>query len=284
MQALEAAPLVRLQGKDAVAFAQAQFSGDVASLREAHWQWNAWLDAQGRVRYFFALLRIAEEHLLAWLPFADTHAMCTELRRYVFRARLEIEAVSGWALHGAARDVSPTAEQVVAYAGGHALRLPGSSARVAVLAPQGTRRYDAAALDGWHREDIQSGLPWIAPALASEFVAQSAGLQRLGAISLDKGCYPGQEIVARLHYRGGNKRQLCRVQTSSPNPPVPGSRILERDSSRPVGHVLYSTSHPDSGSLSLAILPNDHDSEQLELADGVAIAACMPFDARTDPA
>ncbi len=90
-----------------------------------------------------------------------------------------------------------------------------------------------------------------------------------GAVSLEKGCYPGQEIVARLHYRGGNKRALFRVQTPTRKTPLAGSDIVKRDKANAIGRVLYSASMPGypGAHVALAVLPRDADPTQLLIAE-----------------
>jgi len=78
-------------------------------------------------------------------------------------------------------------------------------------------------------DDIRRGWPTL-PDGQPEFLPPALGLERLGAMAFDKGCYPGQEIAARLHYRGGHKWHLCRLRGSVPLPvgevrDVPGSTV-----------------------------------------------------------
>lgn len=73
--------------------------------------------------------------------------------------------------------------------------------------------------------------------MAGRFVPQALELERIGALSFDKGCYPGQEIAARLHFRGGNKRGLRAVVTGTLAPP-PGTTLSDADGQR-IGEVLY---------------------------------------------
>ena len=96
---LDRAELIEISGADALAFAHAQFGSDVASLPVLFWQWSAWLTAQGRVRSVFALLRVADDRLLLWLPLggaAGDSAMRS--RRFVMRAKVRISLREGWAL------------------------------------------------------------------------------------------------------------------------------------------------------------------------------------------
>ena len=190
---IDAAGLIEVAGADALAFAHAQFSSDVAGLAPGTWQWSAWLTAQGRVRGVFALLRVADDRLLLWLPLGGARAMRDALARYVLRAKVAL-GVDDWGLHAGGAPVP--ARAVVARDGGYAFA-PGDS-RVAWLGPAPGAATDHRALDAWRLADIAAGLPWIAPATQDEFVPQALDLERLDAIRFDKGCFPGQEIAARL--------------------------------------------------------------------------------------
>ena len=92
---MDSAEIVQLSGPDAESFAQSQFSNDIAALPVESWQWSAWLDPQGRVRFLFALLHPQPGQLLAWLPRGDAKRMATELARFILRSRVKIEAMSG---------------------------------------------------------------------------------------------------------------------------------------------------------------------------------------------
>ena len=97
--------VVRVSGRDALEFAQAQFMNDVALLQDGAWQWSGWLDPKGRVQALFALLRIDAETL--WLATtADTGELSARLRRFVFRSKVAIEDAR---LHASGRLAAPEA-------------------------------------------------------------------------------------------------------------------------------------------------------------------------------
>src|SRR5690349_15145114 len=85
---LDRAELIEIAGADAIAFAHAQFSSDVAALAAGAWQWSAWLSAEGRTRAVFAVLRVADDRLLVWLPLGGARAIADALARYVLRAKV----------------------------------------------------------------------------------------------------------------------------------------------------------------------------------------------------
>ena len=226
-----------IEGPDAVVFAQSQFTVAVASIEPGEWRFGAWLDAQGRVRYLFHLARLAPDRLLLLLRGGHADAMKTELSRFVFRAKLSMHADNSQSL--ATADALPlhqthTLDDVTRVGcGDHSLVLSS----------------DANANTRWHSLQIAAGWPWLPEALLGTCLPPALSLHRLHAVSLDKGCYPGQEIVARLHYRGGNKRHLCRIGLSQP---VASGALLEIDGDEYSIQLLNATS-TDRGAEAIAV-------------------------------
>jgi folate-binding protein YgfZ len=200
-------------------------------------------------------MRPEPSQLVAWLPLGGAAAMRDALSRFIFRSAVKLDVPADWALHGldAAELPEPLAPgQVAGYQGGYALALPGPARRLAGIAPTGTVPTVPGDLDRWRLDDIAAGLPLLAPQLGGEFVPQALELERLDAIRFDKGCYPGQEIAARLHFRGGNKRELRCLHVQGA-PPAPGTTLLDRDGLA-VGQVLYGAADSATTSAALAVL------------------------------
>ena len=206
-----------VEGADAGPFLQSQFTTQPLSLAHGQWQFSAWLDAQGRVRYFFQLLRLDETRWVILLRGGSAGTMKNELARFVFRSRLTMTVDDSrmlrtgdpLPLHGSeVRD-----ECVRLGCGDHALVIDGAN----------------VADDSWRLAHIRAGWPWLPEAALGAHHPSSLGMHRLHALDLQKGCYPGQEIVARLHYRGGSKRQLCRLARSSTSADGDLSRAMDDD-------------------------------------------------------
>ncbi|RZA13488.1 MAG: folate-binding protein, partial [Lysobacteraceae bacterium] len=122
---------------------------------------------------------------------------------------------------------------------------------------------DADAVARWTRADLAHGLPRLAPAQAGQWTPQQLSLERLNAFSVKKGCYPGQEIVARTHFLGQAKRGLALLQASTPV--AAGADVMA--AGRAIG-IIASVQGP----LALAVLPLERGDGVLE-AGGVALQA-----------
>jgi tRNA-modifying protein YgfZ len=256
------AETIFVDGADAGSFLQNQFSSDVLRLVPMHWQFSAWLDAQGRVRALVQLARLSEQRWLLLLRGGDATSIAHELRRYVFRAKLTLQPganlVLGSAAAAALHSVTMQDGDYVLGCGDHAVRI--------------TTDTDAAIEDDTDRRlaEIRLGWPWLPDDALGQWIAPSLALQRLGAIAMDKGCYPGQEIVARLHYRGGNKRHLYRLQLS--HRVVPGTRQEHAADTRGIQWLNVVATH--DGAEALAVIGDEvaaefASTEPMVFADGL---------------
>ncbi len=191
-----AAETLLIEGADAVSFAHAQFSSNVSSLAVGQWQFSAWLDPQGRVRNLFHLARTGDDRYLLLLRGGTADAMADGLRRFVFRSRLDLTALPPRSIATSAarplHECDETATDVVLGCDTHSMRISS----------------DSSVDDAWRALQLRAGWPWLPAAKLDHFLPAALSLQRLHAVAVDKGCYPGQEIVARLHFRGGHKRHL----------------------------------------------------------------------------
>lgn len=213
MPTSHSAHAIFIEGPDAIAFAHSQFSSQVTALANQCWQFSSWLDAQGRVRNLFHLARIGDERLLVILRGGEASDFVETLRRFVFRSRVKLSMAEGLLSGGPAIPL-------------HEVDLQDDVVRLGCETHSMLFGANATNDDSWQLQQLREGWAWLPNNALNELLAPALSLQRLGAVALDKGCYPGQEIVARLHYRGGNKRHLHHVALSKH---VEDGLLLERE-------------------------------------------------------
>ncbi len=270
---------IRVSGADARPFLQGQVSSDVAGLDAEHCQLASINSAQGRVQAVITLVP-AGDGLIMLVPAMMAATVLQRLRKYVMRSKVTFTDPEP---HFVARMATGPA---VAAAGlacplqpGHCLQQgtvtvvrwldPDAAARFVLLGPAA----DLPAPDSdpadseWRLADIRAGLPHVLPETHESFVAQMLNLDLIGGISFTKGCYTGQEIIARTHYRGAIKRRMLRFAAACP-PPPPGTRVLDGDA--PAGEVVDAAATPNGCEL-LAVVSLAHKDAAVKLAG--------PFDA-----
>ncbi|MGB8328024.1 MAG: hypothetical protein WCE48_10650 [Steroidobacteraceae bacterium] len=213
-----------IRGPDALRFLQGQLSNDVAHLAPGGALLAGLHNPQGRT---LALLRIGmprPEVVLAVLPVDLAAALVAQLRKFVLRSKVAIlDERTEWRVLG----ITGSA----AAATSHELVLPlgTTPARALAVLPVATgggaaRSPDAPlSRDAWRTLDIEAGLPQVYAATSGAFVAQMLNLDVLGAVAFDKGCYTGQEVIARAHYRGRIKRRMQRFRSRGPVTLAPGA-------------------------------------------------------------
>ena len=272
------------RGADAARFLHAQLSRAVADLPPTHAPLAGWADARGRVR---ALLRVCPlpERWLLLTPRDGADELLKKLRLFVLRSKVTLERAAdvgvtallgdadAWlAQLGVATDTLPNRlvrrdEVAFVRVGSAYWQLLGTPAALARLAAGLDTTPEAAAA----LAEIGLGLPSITPAVADRFVAQMLNLDELGAVSFDKGCYPGQEIIARVHNLGGVKRRARRYAAATA-PPALGAPVHSADVQ--VGEIVRSAA-TESGCELLAVV--EHAAASAALTCGGAPLRELPL-------
>lgn len=280
--------LLRFSGADAQTFLQGQLTGNVLQVTPTAARYGGYCTPKGRLIADFLLMRTPQAYLMH-LP-ADSCAILAErLRKFVLRARVEIERETALRAIGVAGpDAAGLLRQSVGepprlplesvqYPGATLLRLPGAA--FLAIAPQPdmaglwdvlARQATAAGMDCWNWLQIHAGIPWITAATREQFVPQMVALDAIGGVDFEKGCYPGQEIVARTHYLGEVKRALRFGHGEGLA--AAGDALLSADG-QSRGMVVNAAPAPDGGTDLLAVVQTDMDGNQLRLrsADGPGV-------------
>lgn len=284
--------LLRATGDDAAAFLHGQFSSDVRALKEDASGLGAYCTPQGRALAVFRLFRAHDAYFLL-LNAALADATLARLKLFVLRARVALARDGEHRVLGIAgpnapllvRDALgarfPAPDEVVSQDPHVLLGLPGPHPRAAIIvaaaqAPAVWERLRAARAVGhpvWDWHDIRAGLPALTPATVEAFIPQMLNLDLLGGVHFKKGCYPGQEIVARTQYLGRLKQRMYRFRLREGAPPAPGTGLYAREfGEQRAGTVVLSSPAPDGGAELLAVAQNEvSDHLHLGQLDGPAL-------------
>ncbi|MSQ55308.1 MAG: folate-binding protein [Betaproteobacteria bacterium] len=233
--------LLVVSGDDARTFLHAQLTNDIEHLSP---EWSAlagWCSPKGRLLASFLVIPAPRGFLLQ-LARDLAPAVAKRLSMFIMRAKVKIADESGaWAQYGLWDCDEPAAE--VSWAGEiGTIRVGGR--RCLRLGPTDKLVMQATGTEEtWRLQEIQAGRPLITAATQDQFVPQMVNLETLGGIDFKKGCYPGQEIVARAQYRGQVKRRMQRL-------PAPQGTALAAGQEYGGGTVMDS-----AGGEMLAVMP-----------------------------
>jgi len=287
--------LLRAAGPDAGTFLQAQLSNDIDMLDQSHAQLSTYCTAQGRMLASLVLWRDASGYLMQ-LPAEIAAGVHTRLQKHVLRAKLTLSDATpemrllglggpsaAAALDGLV-DSPPAAPLTIARSAQAAvIRLHAELFLVVVSSGHWleawdhlTQRARPAGTDAWRWRLIAAGIPVITAATQEQFVPQMANFEQLGAVSFAKGCYPGQEIVARAQYRGEVKRRLFRLHAPAAAPAA-GQAIFQPGENAACGMVVNAAPAPGGGFDLLAVLLTSAAEAcnlHLATADGPLLRLC----------
>lgn len=216
--------VIAVRGLDARKFLNGQLSQDVLGLSADRVELAGLHNPQGRVLAVLRLVPLGSSDVLCVLPRALIDDTLATLRKFLLRARATISDESAaWQIEGLGGDESlPDVVGAARRDGdcvlwrhatdGRVLRLCAADA--STMAKTSATPADPGSVETWRLADIAAGLPQVTPATRGEFVAQMLNLDVLGGISFNKGCYTGQEVIARAHYRGRVKRRAQRFRAA----------------------------------------------------------------------
>jgi len=267
--------VIRSRGEDSATFLHNLFSNDVKNLGAGAAQWNSFNSPKGRMLASLLLWKEADGH--AFAVAADIQpALLKKLSMYVLRSKAKLTdggvetVLLGVAGRGAADLLArsglpaPTAPMSQASAGDVRCLRVGQDDFIVALAPErapevfrtlvggGGRK---AGTDEWQLAMIRAGVPLITAATQEEFVAQMLNYDVIGGVSFQKGCYPGQEIVARTQYLGKLKKRMYRVHVAGDDAPAPGADIFAPEfGEQSAGKLVNVAPSPDGGFEALAVM------------------------------
>jgi hypothetical protein len=288
--------LLRCAGEDAQAFLHGQLSNDIKQLSPARSEYAGYCSAKGRM---LANFLVWQEDKAYYLQLARSllAEMQKRLAMFVLRARVQLADASesravlglaGSTAAGALQALFPAlpqqAHQVVHdSANGTLIALPGERFQLIAEVESAKRLWDelAAVLTPtgapcWEWLEIRNGIPLITPATEAQFVPQMANMDLIGAVNFQKGCYPGQEIVARTQYLGQLKRRMVLAHVAADAMPQPGDELFSNaPDGQASGMVVNAQAAPDEGYDLLAVVQTASippASLRLKSADGPTLS------------
>jgi len=255
--------VIRAKGDDAAAFLNGQLTQETLKLDAGQARLAGYCSPKGRLLASFVLWRAAPDEILLACSADLLAATLKRLSMFVLRAKCRLTDASAelalWGvalpglLHDDAAHPLPAAPWATAdLAGGTAIRLPdgGGAARVlwAAAADAAPPWATTTRPDVWNWLEVETGVPRIVAATVDAFVPQMVNLELVAGVNFQKGCYPGQEVVARSQYRGTLKRRMMLAEGAAAG--APGAEVYAAaDPEQPAGRIVLSASlpHPEGG-------------------------------------
>ena len=177
--------LLHIYGKDAMTFLQGQLTCDVSLLTESNYSFGAHCNAKGRIISLFRIFKHNHDYYLL-MPSDVTEAACENLKKYAVFSKVSLAIVSPETITTFPFAFEPSKQ---------------------------------------HQRDINAGIPRLYPQTIGQFLPHYLNLPQLGGVSFSKGCYTGQEIIARMEHRGSLKQELKPLILAAE--PVLGEKITE---------------------------------------------------------
>ena len=275
--------LFECTGEDATSFLHNQLTSDVNHLDAGTAQHSSWCTHKGRMQASFILYRQGADYR-ALLSADLLDSTLKQLQRYVLRAKAQLRDLSneqiaigvsgpqaGESLRAAGLTV-PEAPMTTLDAGtGTTIRLDAQRFIVIADAAAAPALYDRlagvahpAGVPVWHWLDIEAGIVLVTADTKEEFVPQMVNFDKIGGVSFHKGCYPGQEVVARAQYLGKIKRHLYQIRTNGPMV-AGGSLFLAGKSEQPCGLIANTAPAPDGLFAALAVIKEEATADEMHL-------------------
>lgn len=284
--------LLQINGPDAAKFLQGQVTCDTRKLADQEALYGAYCTPHGRVVCDFLLCQRAPDHLLLRQRRSILETSAATFGKYIVFSRADLEtSQTDWQLFGCWGDAAETTlNQVFSVLPARQMRVVSGDGFVLVALPekhfecylhgeagasfaqQLQSQSTPATETAWQSLEIHAGIARIEAQTTEMFIPQMLNYDLTGHVSFDKGCYTGQEVVARLHYRGTPKRRLYLAEATLPEAPLPGCSLHNPASPQAVGNVVNSVTEASASILLVsAAVASADQGLHLGTADGPAL-------------
>lgn len=215
---------IRFSGADAGSFLHNQLSADVLGLGDGDSTFACYCEPKGRVLALLLVQRVNDDYYVVISSQLAT-AVCARLKIYVMRSRVTIDTLDKYSVAGLQTDDIP-APLLASVA---MSRLPGSNLWLLVTEHEIPESDNRDLQKQWKLAELELGVTWLNTATSGQFLPQMLGFDQLGAVNYRKGCYPGQEIVARTRYLGKVKRHPRLLRCKLAACPHPMDKVTLHD-------------------------------------------------------
>ncbi len=281
--------LILVSGDDAAAYLQAQLCNDVLALDEGMVQWNGWCSPKGRLLATFLVWKGRQGYMLQ-LPRSLLAAVQKRMQMFVLRSKVTLADESaqwvrfgvagpqaGSLIHAVTGQVPEDAMRTLHDDGGRIVRLSANRFELVAGVDDAivwwhelSRRATAVGAPIWDGLQIREGILTVVPGTQDLFVPQMANFELIGGVSFKKGCYPGQEIVARTQYRGILKRRMAWIHGEAADVPKPGDPVYSQEfAEQAAGTIASAAAAPGGGFDALVV-------GQIEALKGGTLALQSP--------
>lgn len=283
--------LVKASGTDASSFLQGQLTNNIDEVNETRSQLSGYCNQKGRLLASFRVFKRDNDFYLC-IPEELYEGTFKRLRMYVMRSDVDFTNCSAdevsIGFSGPAADtelekhfssIPMNVDDVVQHGDISIIKLAGEHPRFQIsgLIDQITdtwKKLDVNAApvgkDVWNLLEIRAGIPTIYQQTTEAFVPQMVNLELINGVSFKKGCYTGQEIVARMHYLGKLKRRMYRIHIDTRDPVEAGTPLFSPDttSGQGTGSIVISAPSSDQGMEALAVMQiSESEKTDLKLTD-----------------
>ncbi|ABI56679.1 YgfZ/GcvT domain-containing protein [Alkalilimnicola ehrlichii MLHE-1] len=285
---LPEAGVIAVEGPDATTFLHSQLTHDIEGMPEGSWRLAGWCNPKGRLLALFRVVRDGDQSFRLLCPGELVTGVMRRLQMFILRARVTLDDRSGEqlllglygeeALDAATRELNTTLPEPSGTTHTHGATLLALAADRALLiaGPDRMKRLWLALHhlpvgdpQHWRLLQIRAGEPEIFQDSQDLFIPQMANLDVIDGLSFRKGCYPGQEVVARMHYLGRLKKRMFPISGTG-LPPRPGTEVRDPADKR-LGQVVVAESDGEDSFAGLAVLPLDHAEYGAALIEGKPI-------------
>lgn len=273
--------LIRISGKNAKQFLQGQLTCNLEEINATQSRLGAHCDAKGRIIAIFRLFSYQNDYYFL-VQRSTLPLLLVSLQKYAVFSKLVLTEVSDdWQKLGfyetaenlSTKQTLAQENNIVITDHTLSLSIQGPVPRTILLAPINkpinfsSNKLEQQSVNRWHLLDIMAGIPTIYPETSGQFTPHQLNLPELGGVSFDKGCYIGQEIIARTHYLGKSKSRLYRVTFLADSPSLPGSPLFDYDKKMEKGTLIMCAKEQDSRYQALVCLQAQAISHTIKLGN-----------------